>query len=251
MRTARLEAVVLRARPFGDIHRSVTLMTAEEGLITAVAYGAGSRKGRLRGLVAPFHRGICYLYTNPVKNQSKITDFDVLDYYSGIREGVDRFYAASLCAEVLLRSFGGAGESRRAYELLHTVLPALDGAPDHPAVRRAVVQFLWRYFDVIGSRPDLDRCVSCGRGIGAEEDRLFRPFATGVLCGECGAEQGRRLMPGAVRYLLRTGDRPFGESLGVGLAESALSGLAAFVFALAEGVLDRRLNTIRTGGGIL
>jgi len=250
-RTTRVDAVVLRARRFGEIHKSVTLLTAEDGLVSAVAYGAQSQKGKLRGLVNPFHQGVCYLYTNPVKDQTKITDFDVRQYYQGIRESIDRFYAASLWAEVILKSYAGGGEARESYELLRTALEALDAADGRAAVRRVTSQFLWRYVALLGSRPELDRCVSCGRALGERELRWFGPFASGVSCSECAGDAARRLAPGAVRYLGVTAERPFDAAVAVGLDEAALSGLTGFLYSLAEGVLEDRLNTLRTGGGIL
>jgi DNA repair protein RecO (recombination protein O) len=250
-RTSRFDAIVLRARKFGEIHKSVTLLSSEEGLVSAIAYGAQSQKGKLRGLVNPFHHGICYLYTNPVKDQRKITDFDVRDYYSGIRESIDRFYAASLWAEVLLKSYAGGGDAGPVYGLLLEALGSLDRAGGRSAVRRTTAQFLWRYFDLIGSLPDPTSCVSCGRVIGEGEVRWFRPFAAGVACTDCAGEEARRLAPGALRYVAATVERSFAEALEVDLAEAALSGLTAYLYSLAEGILEDRLNTLRTGGGIL
>lgn len=250
-RTTRVDAVVLRARKFGEIHKSITLLTPQDGLVSAIAYGAQSQKGKLRGLVNPFHHGICYLYTNPVKDQTKITDFDVHDYYSGIRESIDRFYAASLWAEVLLKSYAGGGEARPVYELLLGALGELDRTAGRAAVRRVTAQFLWRYFGLAGSLPELGSCTSCGRSIDEGEVRRFAPFASGVVCNDCAGEDARRLSAGAVRYLHATADRPLGEALSVGLDEAALSGLTRFLHSLAEGILEDRLNTLRTGGGIL
>jgi DNA repair protein RecO (recombination protein O) len=250
-RTNRFEAVILKARRFGEIHKSVTMLSPQEGLVSAIAYGAHSQKGRLRGAVDPFHRGICYLYTNPVKDQHKVTDFDVQSYYSGLRERIDRFYAASLWAEVLLKSYAGGNEAGPVYELLTAGLSVLEGAESQNAARRATAQFLWRYFVRIGSNPELDRCLGCGREIGAEEVRRYRPFASGVVCLDCAGEEGMRLSPGAVRYVSETATRPFAEAAEIGLAAGALSELTGFLFSLAEGVLEQRLNTLKTGRGIL
>jgi DNA repair protein RecO (recombination protein O) len=250
-RTNRFEAVILRTRDFGEIHKSVNMMSAEEGLVSAVAYGAHSQKGKLRGLVAPFHRGICYLYSNPVKDHHKITDFDVRHYYPGIRERIDRFYAASLWAEVLLKSYAGGGDAEPVFDLLVTALGVLDTAESRNEARRATAQFLWRYLEFTGSRPGLGRCVSCGRQIGEREPRWYRPFASGVSCTDCAGEEGGRLAPGAVRYLSETEERRFADAVSVGLEESALAGLSGFLFSLTEGVLEDRLNTLKTGRGIL
>lgn len=250
-RNTRFEAVILKARRFGEIHKSVTMISPEEGLVSAVAYGAHSHKGRLRGLVSPFHRGICYLYTNPVKDQHKVTDFDVRDYYSGIRESIDRFYAASLWAEVLLKSYAGGGEGEPVYRLFLEAMSVLEATPHRTAVRRTTAQFLWRYFGLIGSRPEADRCVSCGREIGAAEDRWYGPFATGLACAGCAGEASRRLAPGAVRYITDTESKSLAGAVEVGLGETAIAQLSGFLFSLAEGILEDRLNTLKTGGGIL
>lgn len=250
-RNARFEAVILRARRFGEIHKSVTMLSAEEGLISAVAYGAHSHKGRLRGLVAPFHRGVCYLYTNPVKDRHKITDFDVTHYYSGIRENIDRFYAASLWAEVLLKSYAGGGEGEPVYRLFVEALSVLEEAVQRGVVRKTTAQFLWRYFGLIGSRPEVDRCISCGRELGAGEDRWYGPFADGLSCAGCAGEASRRVVAGALRYVTDTESKSFSDAAEVGLGETALAQLNGFLFSLAEGILEDRLNTLRTGGGML
>lgn len=227
------------------------MMTADDGLVSAIAYGAHSQKGKLRGLVVPFHRGVCYLYTNPVKDRSKITDFDVREYYPGIRESIDRFYAASLWAEVLLKSYAGGRESGPVYELLVGALDVLGAAEDRSRVRRATAQFLWRYFRLLGSAPETDRCGSCGRELEPSEPRWYRPYATGVICTDCAGGEAAQLAPGALRYLAATAERPFAEAVGVGLEGAALAQLAGFLHALAEGILEADLNTLRTGRGIL
>ena len=47
-RSSQQLAIVLRISPFGESHALVDLLTPEEGLLPAVAYGLRSRRSSLR-----------------------------------------------------------------------------------------------------------------------------------------------------------------------------------------------------------
>jgi DNA repair protein RecO (recombination protein O) len=159
-RTPTYNALILRARPSGESNREVTLLTAEEGLIRATVFGGP--KSRLRAHAAPYHQGTVWLYRDPAKDFFKVTDFDVQSWRPGIREDYDRTMAAFAVAETILASHGGGAERGPALALAGDTLDALEGA-DRDACRRVVVQFLWNWADILGCRPDLRRCASCGK----------------------------------------------------------------------------------------
>src|SRR5574344_284852 len=95
-------AQILSVRQSGEDNRSVTMLTKDKGIIQAVLYGGP--KSRLRSLVAPYHSGTIWLYTDEVRKSTKISDFDVLSYRSELRESLFKTCAAGLCAELAVKT---------------------------------------------------------------------------------------------------------------------------------------------------
>jgi DNA repair protein RecO (recombination protein O) len=159
-RTPSYNALILRARPSGESNREITLLTAEEGLLRATVFGGP--KSRLRAHTAPYHQGTVWLYRDPVKDSLKVTDFDVQSWRPGIREDYDRTMAAAAVAETILASHGGGAERAAALALAGNTLDTLESG-DGDACRYLLIQFLWNWADILGCRPGLRRCASCGR----------------------------------------------------------------------------------------
>jgi DNA repair protein RecO (recombination protein O) len=159
-RTSSYNALILRARPSGESNREITLLTAEEGLLRATVFGGP--KSRLRAHAAPYHQGTVWLYRDSAKDFFKVTDIDVQSWRPGIRENYSRSMAAAAIAETILASYGGGAEHAAAFALAIAALNALESR-DADTCHRMVVQFLWNWADVLGCRPDLRRCASCGK----------------------------------------------------------------------------------------
>ncbi len=254
-RNSESDVIILKNSRIGDIHQGVTMLSSDTGLISAIAHGAYSQKGKLRGLTNPFFHGHCYLYTDPVKKSVKITDLVISDYFPGLRESVTRYYSASLWAELVLKTFGG--ESEALFALLLAALRVLDNADDCSAV---TIQFLWRYLELSGLQPDLGGCASCGRQLPHGTSRRYHARHSGFLCRECaaaapepgaGAAEAITLSAGAAAYLQHTGALEFPAALGVGADRALLGNAKRMLYRLAQDVAEAPLNTLRIGGGIL
>ncbi|MDA3951615.1 MAG: DNA repair protein RecO [Spirochaeta sp.] len=151
-RSSQQSAIVIRISPFGEHHAMVDLLTAEAGLLPAVAYGIRSRRSSLRGKVVPFARGTAWLYRDPRQDRSKITDFDVERYALNISADLDAYYEASLWAEVVWRSHASGEVGDEVFQLIATALTLLDDDPSGAGVLGTIV--LWRYLGVMGLQPD-------------------------------------------------------------------------------------------------
>ncbi|GHT96952.1 recombinase RecO [Spirochaetia bacterium] len=189
-RTYTYSALVLRVKPSGESNRDAWILTAEEGVIRATVFGGP--KSKLRAHVAPFNRGTLWVYHDPVRDSRKVTDFDVRIWRPGIREGYDRSMAAAAVAETILAAHGSGGSWEAALALADAALDALEGA-EEAACLRIVIHFLWNWAELIGSRPELDRCASCGKGFAVHNgerplsgETLWYSKRDGtVLCPSC------------------------------------------------------------------
>ncbi|MDR0387759.1 MAG: DNA repair protein RecO C-terminal domain-containing protein [Treponema sp.] len=171
-------ALVLRVRPSGESNREVTFLTAEEGLIRATVFGGP--KSKLRAHAALYHEGMLWVYRNPVKTLMKVTDFDVRAWRPGIRELYERAMAAQAVAETVLAAQGGGGGWEEALALTGSALDALDGA-DEAACRQVIIRFLWNWAEILGQRPEIDRCAVCGRKAGASQPCACEAHRDGLL----------------------------------------------------------------------
>lgn len=253
-RNLTLRAVILRNYRIGEIHKGIVLFTDSAGLVSAIAHGALSPKGRLRGVTDPFCTGYAYLYHDPVKDSYKVTDFDVRSYFSGLRDSVTRYYTANLWAEVILKSHGGGVSSKELFSLFFNALTALDDADDR-AAKRVSAAYLWRYLDLVGSAPSVEACAECGR---AFDDRYRANLAYdraggGLVCDHCADATAERMVltPGAVRYLLHTAGLSYAAAAEIDIDDASMKSLLAFVYHLVGELVEAPLNTLEIGGNIL
>ena len=249
-RNFRSEAIILRNNRFGEIHKGLTLLSPEHGLLSAVAYGAYSAKGKLRSITNPLCSGTAFLYRDPVKDSLKITDMDCREFFEGIRADLAKFFTASVWLETVLKTFGGDAQS--IFSLLHGCLRLLDGSSGGKTTR-LMVQFLWRYLELSGAAPDTQACTGCGRPRESSEALVFTRGGQGFFCAACasGGPAAASLSAGALNYLAYCARFPLEKAADVSLDAGALAALKTTLFHLIEELAGGQLNSIKTGAGVL
>jgi DNA repair protein RecO (recombination protein O) len=250
IRSSTTEAVVLRKVRIGEIHKSLTLFSRQTGLVNAIAHGAFKIKSRLRTTSEPFHVVRAYLYHDPVRDQYKITDMESLAALEGIRSSVQRYYAASLWAEVVIRSYGGGENYCLLYDLLVEALRLLDAAPDR-VVPLLSSQVLLRILDLLGQKPDIEHCGLCASELDTHSGAYLCREEQVLLCSNCAQPTAPHLPAGALRYLQRTLPMSLSAAIRVGLEERSLKALKETAYFLVQAALETNLNSIKSGVGIL
>jgi len=178
-RTFVYTALVLRNRPSGESNSEITLLTAEEGIFKATVYGGP--KSKLRSHSSPYNSGQVWIYRDPAKDYSKLSDFDVHSWRPGLRELYERTMAASAVAETILSTHGGGGDWGSALKMAVSTLDALETAGEE-LCHRLLVHFLWQWGGFLGIRPHLEGCASCAA---ADVPLWFSVREHTVLCGKC------------------------------------------------------------------
>jgi DNA repair protein RecO (recombination protein O) len=252
------ESLALRAResPAGD--RILCLMTAEVGLQDVFVFGGP--KSKLRSLATPYSSGRAFIYYDPVRDFYKLSDFEVIDAFSGLREGLRKIWAAGLIAELLQKTSGGGGDFPLVLRLSTDALRGLEALPEE-RVDYPVILFIWRLLGLLGLMPDPETCVSCGLEIDGAGPALYSERGGGFLCPNCAGEswqiggspdsEAYPITAGARRYLSRSTHMSFAEALRASLDASSLGGLKGLTFALARRAVDGPLATLSSGVGIL
>jgi DNA repair protein RecO (recombination protein O) len=181
-RTFNFRALILRTRPSGESNREIWMLTREEGILRATMFGGP--KSRLRSHAAPFHSGQVWIYHDPVRDSRKLSDIDVQSWRPGLRELFDRTMSADAIAETILASHGGGGNWESALAIAEPVLDALEGA-DEELCARILVYFFWQWADLLGIRPDTDRCASCGKEIPPDHALRYSSSNNALYCPSC------------------------------------------------------------------
>lgn len=188
MQTAT-DALVLRDRRQDEQDRLLTLLTADQGIVTAYAKGAG----RMKGSMASATELLCYSHFVLFQNrESCFADrAEVNTQFFGIRKDLDKLslatYFAQLCCELL-------PEREPAFEALRLMLNALHYLEREklPALQlKAIVEL--RLLTLTGYMPDLVGCRVCGEV--PEDGVLFDPVGGDFCCPGCAPQGAAGLIP--------------------------------------------------------
>ena len=183
------EALLLRSVDFGESDRIVHLLTAGAGRLTAIAKGARRSKRRFPGTLDVFNHLAIKGRSNPRDSMVFLEQARLLNPFLGLRSDSSRYALASFLTEMLdrlspeaitgpeaERLFSYATESLR---LLESVRPT--------ATLRLLLEL--RGFDALGLRPELGRCVRCGRvpseAVAPDHRVNFHVPDGGIVCAAC------------------------------------------------------------------
>ena len=175
-RQKRLTATVLHVRNFGDAHRIVEVLTAEEGRVSALARNARASKRRFAGVLDLF--ATLELELIPANGLWQLESARLSQARLGLRSDLQRLQRANLCCEAVRLLVA----EHQAAALVHDALiSALDCLETGDLLGAA--SFYPRLLAAAGIAPDFAVCVRCGnrphRVAGVDVDR------GGVVCTGC------------------------------------------------------------------
>ena len=238
-RSIRLEGIVLRHWDWGEADRMLVLFSLELGKVRAVAKGVRRLRSRKAGHVEPFTRVSLQLARG--RDMLIVTQAETLEAFLPLREDLMLTTYASYVVELLDRFTYEEGENRALYRLLVETLRRLSSAGESTLIVR---YFEIRLMDLVGFRPQLFECASCGETIQAE-NQYFSADKGGVLCPRCGRldHTARPVSLGALKYLRHLQRSPFGEIAGVTIPGAVNSEMENLMQYYITYLLERGLNT--------
>jgi DNA repair protein RecO (recombination protein O) len=241
IRLYRVSALVLRQCNLAEADRIVTLFTRERGKLSAIAKGSKRPKSKLAAGTQLFTHSRLQLAVG--RNLDVVTQCEVVHPFDALHRDLTRLAYASYLCELVDCALEEQGRSERVFNLMLGTLQALETTEDPELLVRA---FELRLCDLLGYRPQLDHCVSCGKP--AEDGALgFSPGTGGVLCEHCAETDAGALAlsPPALRlcrHLLQPGaELPARERVSGRLRGQLEVALRAYL----EVRLERRLRSVR------
>lgn len=203
-------AVVLRTYRYSETSKIVRLATRDLGVQSAIAKGVSRPKSRFGAGLELLSEGDAQLYYRDNRDLQTLAAFDVERLRRELAGDLDRFAAAMVLAELMVRMAPPA-PLPAAYDAFTGALDDLalvSGETLHAGGIRAV----WRLLAVLGFEPSLRECVRDATAVGGDgEPVAFSTAEGGVICEACVRSQPpatvTRLPPDAWRDLCAMLDR--------------------------------------------
>lgn len=232
-------ALVLREVNYKESDKILTLLTEDEGKLTANARGCRKKGGSTAAACQQLVWSEFTLYER--LGQWNVKEAVAERRFEGVRSDLFKLSLGSYFAEVA-DALAGEGEVQR--ELLSLVLNSLYALEALPLpLMQVKAGFEWRAMAQEGYAPLVDACAVCGRR-DVEQPRIR--LAEGVVhCAACASEDGSLpLTDGALAALrhIVTGDPR--RLFSFRLDEQSLRGLSAAGEAYLRFHLDRGFRTL-------
>ncbi|MBI2059673.1 MAG: DNA repair protein RecO [Nitrospirae bacterium] len=211
MRNLATEAIVLKATPFGESDRLVTLFTREAGLLSAMAKGAQRSRKRFGGTLDSLSKVQAMVQWRKSNAMPLLAAASLVDFGLGIRSDLRRVAQASYMGELIWRGSKPGVRMMDLYDACCLVLGRLAAEGPEPDT---LAWFLLKLQTAHGYRPKLDVCSICQGPIGApngnrgprttSHDEVPMSYKSGgVVCSRCAdrAEINMQLPVGALSWL--------------------------------------------------
>ena len=174
------DAIVLSRFDYGEADRILTLITPTGGKLKAIAKGIRKPTSRIGGSLEPFAE--LRLALAHGRTFDVVTQVSIIHPWLRLRDDLVSFGTASYLAELA----NGTLEERHGAETVYLLLKRAYELLDAGMVPGRVARWFEMHLaDELGVRPEVDRCVECGRLLEADERYRWMPPLGGVLCERC------------------------------------------------------------------
>ncbi|MEA5079028.1 MAG: DNA repair protein RecO [Anaerolineaceae bacterium] len=238
-RSIKVDAVILRHSDYGEADRLLTLFTREAGKLRAIAKGVRKMQSRKAGHLEPFTQVTLMLAQG--HDLWIVTQAEATELFQPLRENLTLIGYAGYVVELLDRFTYEEGQNWQLYQLLVETLGRLASEPD-PFV--PIHYYEMRMLDLMGFRPMLFECASCGKAI-QPEDQYFSAERGGVLCPDCGLQVNvvRPISMDALRYLRHFQRSSYNDAKRANPGQDTRDEVEAILNYYLTYLLERNLNS--------
>ncbi len=193
--TGILTGMVLKAAPAGEYDKRITLLSREQGKVTAFVRGARRPNSALQAATNLFCFGRFEAYEG--RETYTVVKADILNYFSELYTDPDRTWYGCYFLELADYFTQPACDATDQLKLLYQTIRALTSQSLEPRLVRRIYEL--RTLVCQGVSPNVFACACCAT---REDLRYFSFQRHGTLCGSCGTANDYAL-GGSALYTLQ------------------------------------------------
>ena len=233
-------AIVLRTVDYGDSDRIVTLFTRDVGKLSALARGARKSVKRFGAGLGLFGVGEAILIDKPNAELSGLERFDGARGFPSLMLDVAKVAHGSYACELVRELIPQRHPEPDVFELLIDFCTLLEAAPARAETLRIFELIL---LDMLGLRPQIERCVGCEtEDLGAPGD-VLDVRRGGVVCASCHGH-GRAIGDEVRRALVEAQSRMLSEAPDFVLPPAVNAGCRELLAAIILDHVGRPLKSL-------
>lgn len=181
--TCILTGMIIKAAPAGEYDKRITLLTREQGKVTAFARGARRPKSSMQAATNLFCFGKFEAYEG--RDAYTVVRAEIQEYFSGLYTDPDRMYYGCYFLELADYFIQPYGDGERQLSLLYQTVRALGVQSLEPRLVRRIYEL--KTIVYYGVAPQVFACAKCGK---KENLVSFYIEHRGVLCASCAGRPG-------------------------------------------------------------
>ena len=238
----KTEGIVLKNFDFRETSRIATFLTRDFGKVKGVLKGIRRDPKKFGSSAEKFSVNDIVYYQYRNSDIHLVSHCDMKDFFSGLRNDLERMTAASYAAELIDTLMPPEEQNLEIYKLTQAFLRSLQSTKD---VGKLVQTFQIKILSLSGFQPHLETCVRCTK-IVARTPR-FSLRLGGLLCPTCKDPVGEAtpISLGAVASILHIQKNEWEDALRLGMAPFVKKELKYVLNHFLVFHLERHLHSTR------
>ena len=238
----KTEGIVLKTFDFRETSRIATFFTRDFGKVKGVLKGIRKDPKKFGSSIEKFSVNDIVYYQYRNNDIHLVSHCDMKDYFSGLRQDLERMTAASYASELIDTLMPAEEQNLEIYNLMQVFLKSLQSAPD---ISKLIQTFQIKILSLSGFQPHLEACVRCNQNV-ADAPR-FSLRLGGLLCGTCKDSSGEAtsISLGAVASILHIQKNNWDGALRLGMAPFVKKELKYVLNHFLVFHLERHLRSTR------
>jgi DNA repair protein RecO (recombination protein O) len=181
------EAIVLKTMKYRESSMIATIYTRDHGKISVIAKGIRNNPRVFGSSLEAMNRVRVVLYMKPSRELQLLTQCELIRSSRGLVENLRKMASAMAMVELANLAMPPEEKNVDFYDLLADSLESLNDATRW--CENALYYYEMHLLDLVGFRPEVRRCSSCGISVerteSAAKDGRFIVTPSGVLCAQC------------------------------------------------------------------
>ncbi len=235
--TGILTGMVIKTAPAGEYDKRITLLTREQGKVTAFVRGARRPNSSLQAATNLF----CFAKFDAYEGRETYTivKAEVLNYFQDLYTDPERSYFGCYFLELADYFTQPFCEANDQLKLLYQTIRALCAPSLDPRLVRRIYELKTLCYN--GVSPNVFSCVNCGT---KEDLRWFCAKRHGTLCGGCGGGKDHPLTDSALYTLQYIISSPIEKLYTFKVSEDVYETIRTVIGEYLQLYVDRAFKTL-------